>query len=92
MPILVIIFIFTHYSLLHHTTYAQTPSPYPSIVKGNLIGSKFIVQTVFAGINFNSNMAFLGPNDILLLEKNEGTVKRITNGALLENHCFISTC
>jgi aldose sugar dehydrogenase len=28
-------------------------------------------------------MAFLGPNDILVLEKNEGTVKRIVNGVML---------
>jgi len=28
-------------------------------------------------------MAFLGPNDILVLEKNNGTVKRIVNGTML---------
>jgi glucose/arabinose dehydrogenase len=28
-------------------------------------------------------MAFLGPNDILVLEKNQGTVKRIVNGTIL---------
>src|SRR5918995_5781209 len=28
-------------------------------------------------------MAFLGPDDILVLEKNEGTVKRIVNGTVL---------
>lgn len=28
-------------------------------------------------------MAFLGPDDILILEKNEGTVKRIVNGTVL---------
>jgi glucose/arabinose dehydrogenase len=28
-------------------------------------------------------MAFLGPDDILVLEKNEGTVKRIVNGVML---------
>ena len=30
-------------------------------------------------------MAFLGDNDILVLEKNEGTVRRIVNGTMLEN-------
>jgi glucose/arabinose dehydrogenase len=30
-------------------------------------------------------MAFLGPNDILVLEKNEGTVKRVLNGVLLDD-------
>ena len=28
-------------------------------------------------------MAFLGPDDILVLEKNEGTVKRIVDGEML---------
>jgi len=34
-------------------------------------------------IKFPTSMAFLGPNDILVLEKNEGTVKRILNGTVL---------
>jgi hypothetical protein len=29
-------------------------------------------------------MAFLGPNDILVLEKNDGTVRRIVNGTMLQ--------
>jgi glucose/arabinose dehydrogenase len=41
------------------------------------------VQVVFEGLNFPTSMAFLGPNDILVLEKNEGTVKRIINGEML---------
>ena len=40
-------------------------------------------EIVFRGINFPSSMAFLGPDDILVLEKNEGTVKRIVNGVML---------
>jgi aldose sugar dehydrogenase len=40
------------------------------------------VETVFKGIDITSNMAFLSPNDILVLEKNEGTVKRIVNGTM----------
>ena len=38
---------------------------------------------VAKGINFPSHMAFVGPNDILVLEKNEGVVKRIVNGNIL---------
>ena len=34
------------------------------------------------GIKFPSDMAFLGPSDILILEKNTGIVKRITNGSM----------
>jgi aldose sugar dehydrogenase len=37
---------------------------------------------VFEGIGFFSNMAFLGPDDILVLDKNEGTVQRIVNETL----------
>ena len=40
-------------------------------------------EIVFRGIKFPSSMAFLGPDDILVLEKNEGTVKRIVNGVML---------
>jgi aldose sugar dehydrogenase len=41
------------------------------------------VETVFRGIKFPTSMAFLGPNDILVLEKNEGKVQRIINGNML---------
>ena len=40
------------------------------------------VETVFKGDKFPSSMAFLGPNDILLLQKNNGTVERAINGTL----------
>ena len=39
-------------------------------------------QLVFEGVGFFSNMAFLGPDDILVIDKNEGTVKRIVNETL----------
>ena len=38
------------------------------------------VETVFEGIEFPTTMAFLGPDDILVLEKNRGTVQRIIDG------------
>ena len=41
------------------------------------------VQVVFEGLKFPTSMAFLGPNDILVTEKNEGTVKRILDGKML---------
>ena len=49
----------------------------------NIRDNKMSVQVVFEGLNFPTSMAFLGPDDILVLEKNEGTVKRIVNGELL---------
>jgi aldose sugar dehydrogenase len=42
-----------------------------------------VAQVVFKGLKGPTSMAFLGPNDILVLEKNEGTVQRIVNGKML---------
>jgi glucose/arabinose dehydrogenase len=41
------------------------------------------VDTIFRGLNFPTSMAFLACNDILVLEKNNGTVQRIVNGKIL---------
>jgi len=52
--------------------------------KGPIINDpRLKAEVIFRGINFPTSMAFLGPNDILVLEKNEGTVKRIVNGTML---------
>jgi aldose sugar dehydrogenase len=40
-------------------------------------------EVVFKGIDFSTSMFFLGPDDILVLEKNNGIVRRIVNGAML---------
>lgn len=45
----------------------------------NLASEKYV-----QGLENPTTMAFLGPNDILVLEKNKGTVKRIVNGAILD--------
>jgi glucose/arabinose dehydrogenase len=45
--------------------------------------SKLKVETVFRGLQLPTTIAFLGPNDILVLEKASGTVQRIMNGKLL---------
>ena len=44
--------------------------------------SQLKIEVVFKGLNSPTSMAFLGPNDILVLEKNNGTVKRIVNDTL----------
>ena len=41
------------------------------------------VELITKDIKFPTSMAFLGPDDILILEKNQGTVKRIVNGNIL---------
>jgi glucose/arabinose dehydrogenase len=44
---------------------------------------KLKVELVLGGLEFPTTMAFLGPNDILVLEKSKGTVNRIINGSVL---------
>jgi aldose sugar dehydrogenase len=46
--------------------------------------SNLAVQTVFTGLEFPTAIAFLGPDDILVLEKDAGKVMRIVNGEMLE--------
>lgn len=50
-------------------------------IVGNI---SLLVAPVINGIKFPTNMTFLYPDDILLLEKNDGTVKRIVNGSMLD--------
>lgn len=49
-----------------------------------LTDSNLKVEQVVEGLDTPTTMAFLGPNDILVLEKDKGTVKRILNGKLLD--------
>src|SRR5919106_5214714 len=41
------------------------------------------VETVATGLDLPTSMAFIGPNDILVLEKNKGTVQRVKDGVVL---------
>ncbi len=49
----------------------------PEVVDPNLG-----VRTVVSGLALPSSIAFLGPDDFLVLEKNSGQVKRVVNGAV----------
>jgi glucose/arabinose dehydrogenase len=40
-------------------------------------------EVVYEGLNFPTSMAFLGPDDILVLEKDTGAVRRIVDGTML---------
>src|ERR671913_2126048 len=40
----------------------------------------FHAEVVVEGLELPTTMAFLGPNDMLVLEKEKGTVQRIVNG------------
>ena len=55
-----------------------------SNTEGPTIGDpNLIVQPVYQGLKSPTAMAFIGSNDILVLEKDEGTVQRIVNGKIL---------
>src|ERR687894_258496 len=41
------------------------------------------VELIVEGLDLPTTMAFLGDNDILVLEKDKGTVQRIVNGKML---------
>jgi uncharacterized repeat protein (TIGR01451 family) len=49
----------------------------PSLLDPNLS-----VKTVVTGLSQPTMMAFIGPNDFLILEKDTGRVRRVTNGVL----------
>src|SRR5919109_219345 len=42
------------------------------------------VEVVAKGLHVPTSMAFLGPDDILVLEKNSGNVLRVLNGEILK--------
>lgn len=43
------------------------------------------VESLIEGLGFPTTFAFLGDDDILFLEKEKGTIRRITNGQLVED-------
>jgi glucose/arabinose dehydrogenase len=47
-----------------------------------IIAPHLSVEAVYEGLSFPTAMSFLGPNDILVLEKDTGQVKRIINGII----------
>src|SRR5919198_5226531 len=56
------------------------PSPKgPTILDSNLRA-----QVIFKGLRYPTSIAFLGPNDMLVTEKDSGTVRRIVNGTELQ--------
>ena len=50
----------------------------------DLIDPNLEVETVVEGLELPTSMAFVGPDHILVLEKDKGTVREIINGELIE--------
>jgi len=59
------------------TTLIQPAAASPAMLDDNLT-----VSTVIAGLDQPTSLAFIGPNDFLVLERTTGKVQRIVNGAL----------
>ncbi|HET7390135.1 MAG TPA: PQQ-dependent sugar dehydrogenase, partial [Nitrososphaeraceae archaeon] len=69
------------YAYAKEHTIAVQHSEGPKIMVNN---SNLKIETVFkGGLKSPTSMAFLGPNDILVLEKDNGTVQRIVDGKML---------
>jgi glucose/arabinose dehydrogenase len=73
---------------ISHVIYAQQniPGVVASIGKGKpaVINPNLKIETVTTGLVLPTTMAFVGPDDMLVLEKNKGTVQRIVNGQMLD--------
>ena len=70
---------------LSNIVYAAYTKAPPSAAGPTINDSGLKVETVAKGLKSSTSMAFLGPNDILVLEKNDGTVKPVANGSLLND-------
>jgi glucose/arabinose dehydrogenase len=55
-----------------------------SSVQGEINDVDLIIETILSGLEAPTSMAFLGLDDMLVLEKNSGKVQRIVNGEMLE--------
>lgn len=73
---------------LNHVAIA-IDSKYPELAlsspKGPIMNDPhFKAEIVFKGLRYSTSMVFLGPNDILVAEKDSGKVRRIVNAAMLQ--------
>jgi aldose sugar dehydrogenase len=63
-----------------YAAYIKAP---PSAGGPTINDPKLKAEVVFTGLRLATSMAFLGPNDILVLQKNTGTVQRVVDGRML---------
>jgi len=70
----------------HHTFTAYAAYTKATVASGGptLNDPNLKVEALVKGLDVPTSMAFLGPNDILVLEKNTGTVVRIVDGEILK--------
>jgi aldose sugar dehydrogenase len=75
IALLSIAFISVIFSYCIQFTYAIEPLLHDKDLK---------IEKVYEGLSFPVSISFLGDNDILVLEKNNGTVNRIINGQMID--------
>ena len=81
---------FSYFVQHYHVNIARAlVSKYPEVAlsshKGPIIVDPHLkAEVVFTGLKYPTSMAFLGPKDILVTEKDAGTVRRIVNGTELQ--------
>jgi glucose/arabinose dehydrogenase len=72
----------SHFAKAFVSKYPEVSLPSP---KGpTILDSNLKAQVIFKGLRYPTSMAFLGPNDMLVTEKDSGTVRRIVNGTELQ--------
>jgi aldose sugar dehydrogenase len=64
-------------------TYAIASEPQSREYLPVVTDDRLKVEIVFKGVESPTSVAFLGPDDILVLEKDSGKVRRVLNGSIL---------
>jgi aldose sugar dehydrogenase len=68
---------------LNNFVYTQDVKPSFSVEQPTTSDPKLKVELVSDGFSMPTGMDFLGPDDILIIEKNNGKVKQIKNGTVI---------
>jgi len=83
--IILVLFIISNSTIYFTQTYGQILRERPfslSVSNPRVFDSRLKVEQVAEGLDLPTTMAFLGPDDFLVLEKDKGTVVRVTNGII----------
>jgi aldose sugar dehydrogenase len=93
LALVTVILLFLSHFVISMSTSAITPITVTSVTTMNIVNTvhavptlkdpNLIVQTVTSGLNSPTSAAFIGVDDMLVLEKNTGTVQRVKNGIIL---------
>lgn len=83
--IILVLFIVSNSTIYFTQTYGQILRERPfnlSVSNPRVFDSGLKVEQVAEGLDLPTTMAFLGPDDFLVLEKDKGTVVRVNNGII----------